>query len=198
MFYRIARGFMWLLCRVIFRFRVEGSDLIPKGQGYIIACNHRSNFDPVFLGISIQPTLTFMAKSELFKTPFVGLIVRALGAFPVERGKGDTGAVDFAIRTVEDGRVLAMFPEGTRSKDGTLQRGKSGCAVIASAAKATIVPAAVCFGERLRFRTLVTVRFGTPISPEELGVDASSPRTIRTGTRLIMDRIAALLGQEAA
>lgn len=193
MFYRIARGILWVLVRLLFRFRVEGAEKLPQGGGYLVASNHRTNFDPVFVGVAIHPTLTFMAKIELFETPLVGPIIRALGAFPVERGKGDTGAVDFAIHTVEAGRVLAMFPEGTRSTDGALQRGKTGCAVIAGAAKATVVPAAVCFGEKLRFRTPVTVRFGDPISPETLGVDASSPRTYRAGTRLIMSNIAGLL-----
>lgn len=201
MFYRFARAFLWLLFHLAYRFRVEGAGNLPDGtagRGYIVASNHRTNFDPIFVGIAIRPTLAFMAKSELFQKPFVGGVLRALKAFPVERGKGDRGAVDFAVQTVESGRVLAMFPEGTRSKDGKLQRPKSGCAVIAASSRADVVPAAVCFGERLRFRTPVTVRFGKPISFEELGVDAGVPSTIKHGSRLIMERIGGLLDGDAS
>ena len=193
MFYRIARGVMWVLFHLLFRISAVGTENLPAGGGYIVASNHRTQCDPVVIGICIRPTLTFMAKAELFRVPVAGLIIRWLGAFPVERGRGDTGAVDFAKQTVRSGRVLAMFPEGTRSKDGKLQRLKSGCTVIAAATGAQVVPVAIRFGEKLHFRCPVQVRFGRPVSPEELGVNPSAPSTIKAGNRLIADRIAGLL-----
>ncbi|MCI8623042.1 MAG: 1-acyl-sn-glycerol-3-phosphate acyltransferase [Provencibacterium sp.] len=198
MFYRFARSVLWLLFHLLFHVRSTGKENLPAGGGYIVASNHRTQCDPVFIGICIRPTLTFMAKIELFRIPFVGWIIRWLGAFPVERGKGDTGAVDFAKQTVRSGKVLAMFPEGTRSKDGKLQRLKSGCTVIASATNAQVVPVAIRFGEKLRFRSRVEVCFGKPISPEELGVDPAAPSTIKGGNRLIGGRIAALLEAPAS
>lgn len=192
-FYLIARAVLQVLFRILFHVKAVGTEYLPKHDGYIVASNHRSNCDPVFVGIFVKPVLTFMAKVELFQTPFVGMIIKCLDAFPVERGKGDTKAVDFAVRSVREGKVLAMFPEGTRSEDGKLQRAKSGCAMIAGATGATVVPVAICFAEKLRFRTHVTVRFGPPISREELGIDISSPHTLKRASRLIMERIGELL-----
>ena len=193
MFYRIACGVLWVLFRLLFSVSSTGTENLPTGGGYIVASNHRTQCDPVFIGICIKPTLTFMAKAELFKIPVAGQVIRWLGAFPVERGKGDTGAVDFAKETVRSGKVLAMFPEGTRSKDGKLQRMKSGCTVISAATGAQVVPVAICFGERLHFRCRVQVRFGRPVSPQELGVDPAAPSTIKAGNRLIGGQIAGLL-----
>lgn len=198
MFYRIARAVLWVLFRLIFHIEFTGTENLPKGKGYIVASNHRTNYDPIFIGIGIRPTLTFMAKIELFQTPVVGSIMHALGAFPVERGKGDTGAVEFAEKTVLEGRVLAMFPEGTRSTDGKLQRFKSGCSVIAGATGADIVPVAVCFGEKLHFRSHVQVIYGAPITSAELGVDPAHPSTIKAANRLLSQRISAMLQQGEA
>ena len=193
MFYRFARMLLYFLFHLLFRIRSEGTENLPRGTGYIVASNHRTNCDPVFIGISLRPTLTFMAKIELFQLPVIGHLFYWLGAFPVERGKGDTGALEFAERVVREGKVLAMFPEGTRSLDGKLLRPKSGCAVIAGASRALVVPVAVCYGEKLHFRCNVTVKFGRPIPPEELGVDPAKPSSIKAGSKLIMERIAAML-----
>lgn len=195
MFYQFARFLLSVVFHIVFNVKAEGKENLPKRGGYILASNHRTDMDPVFIGISILKTLTFMAKIELFQLPLVGFIFHWVGAFPVERGKGDTGAVDFAIKTVNDGKALAMFPEGTRSRDGTLKRPKSGCAVIAAASNATVVPVAVCYGERLHFREKIIVRFGVPISPQELAVRADSPASIKAGSRLIMSKIKDLLGE---
>lgn len=193
MFYRLVRGVLYIVFRFYFKIKTEGLENLPKGQGCIVASNHRSNFDPIFIAISIKGILTFMAKAELFRLPFIGHMFTWVKAFPVERGSGDTGAVDFAIDSVREGKVLAMFPEGTRSKDGKLGRAKSGCAVIAGAAKAPVVPVAVCYGEHLRFRDTITVRFGKVIDYRELGVVPERPSTIKAGSKLIMSRIAELL-----
>ncbi|TCL43696.1 lysophospholipid acyltransferase family protein [Harryflintia acetispora] len=193
MFYRFARNLLHFFFWFAFKIDAEGRENLPKDKGFIVASNHRSNCDPIFIGVMLKPNLTFMAKIELFQLPVIGRLFYWLGAFPVERGKGDTGAVDFAIKTVEEGKILAMFPEGTRSLDGKLLRPKSGCALIAGASGADVVPTAVCFGEKLRFRSHITVKFGKPISREELGVSASSPATIKAASRLIMSRIQELL-----
>lgn len=196
MFYRFARAILCLVFYPLYRVKITGLENLPKdGSGYIVACNHRSNLDPIFLGITLRQTLTFMAKIELFQMPVIGRLFHWVGAFPVERGKGDTSAVDFAVKTVEEGKVLAMFPEGRRSPDGTLQRAKSGCAVIAAAAEARVVPVAICFTEKLHFRNTIIVNYGAPITPQELGVHPDTPSTIKAGSRLIMSRISVLLTQ---
>ena len=98
---------------------------------------------------------------ELFQNPFVGFIIRHLGAFPVARGKGDTSAIDTAVETVKNGRVLGLFPEGTRSHDDQLLRFKSGAAVIASQSGGDLLPAAIWY-ECKKFRSRVVIRYDSP------------------------------------
>ena len=93
-----------------------------------------------------------MAKEELFKNRFFAWLIRNLGAFPVSRGKGDTGVLDTAVNRLKSGRSLIIFPEGTRSKDGKVHRGHSGAAVISARSQKKIVPVGIVFGEKLKFR----------------------------------------------
>lgn len=194
MIYRIG----WAACKIfihlMLKIKVVGRENIPK-TGFILASNHRSNYDPPLVATNFWQQVYFMAKIELFQKKGFGWLLRRLGAFPVERGKGDTGAIDWARNVVESGGVLGMFPEGHRSQDGKPLRPKSGTAMIAGQTKADVLPCAVCFGEKLRFRSPVTVRYGTIIKAEELGFtgDGTAPREIKAASRLIMDRIIALL-----
>ena len=164
MFYRIARGVMWVLFHLLFRISAVGTENLPAGGGYIVASNHRTQCDPVFIGICIRPTLTFMAKAELFRVPVAGLIIRWLGAFPVERGRGDTGAVDFAKQTVRSGRVLAMFPEGTRVKEGETSEAQTGAAMFATRTGVPLLPVYIQPKKRRFCKTAVV--FGQPYYPQ--------------------------------
>ncbi|HBB18923.1 MAG TPA: 1-acyl-sn-glycerol-3-phosphate acyltransferase, partial [Ruminococcus sp.] len=104
-----------------------------------------------------------------------GWLIRSLGAFPVSRGKGDMTVIDTACERLAGGRSLMIFPEGTRSKDGKVHRGHSGAALIAAKSGAMIVPVGVCFGEKLRFRTKITVKYGQPIAPQDYVESAEEP-----------------------
>ena len=108
-----------------------------------------------------------MAKEELFKNPLFAWLIRSLGAFPVARGKGDTGVLDTAVERLEKGHSLMIFPEGTRSKDGKVGRGHSGAAVIAARSGKMMIPVGIVFGEKLKFRSKVTVKYGEPIMPQD-------------------------------
>lgn len=194
MLYKIG----WYLCmffiRIVFSVKIEGKENIPE-TGYILVANHRSNFDPLFVVSGIRAQVCFMAKAELFRIPLLGLLVRAVGAFPVERGKGDTGAIDWAIDLIRNGQVLGMFPEGTRSTSGVPLRPKSGAAIIAMKTGANLLPCAVCYGKRLGLRTPVTIRYGKLIRNEELNFtpETQSTSEIKAASRLMMDRIIGLL-----
>jgi 1-acyl-sn-glycerol-3-phosphate acyltransferase len=139
-----------------------------------------------------------MAKTEIFNWhPLLTRFLAAVGTFPVERGKGDVGAFNAAVELVQTGRVLGMFPEGTRSRTGVLMRGKSGVVRIAMRANAPIVPAVVInspliFQQLLKFqrRPQVIVRFGPPLF---LTGDPDDPADIRKNTEKVMQAIAALL-----
>ncbi|MDF2568232.1 MAG: hypothetical protein K0R90_1688 [Oscillospiraceae bacterium] len=195
-FYRFARAVCRIVMSLWYKVEVRGKENLPEKGGYIICCNHRTNFDPLFLGTKINPDLTFMAKSELFETPIFGHIIKWLGAFPVHRGKGDTTAINTAVESIKDGKVLAIFPEGNRSKDGQLQRFKSGAALVSSRTGADIVPACVYFKGELSFRKKVTVRFGSVIKNEELGISQGTPSELKYASNILRTNVEKLLLEE--
>jgi len=162
------------LIRIFFlRLRVEGQENVPRTGGCIYAINHTMGPDYVIVGYASPRQVYYMAKSEVFALhPWLAALVTAAGAFPVRRGKGDIQAIEQAAAFVRTGKIVGMFPEGTRSRSGALQRGKTGVARIAMMAEAPIVPVVVIDSEpvlrdvlKFRRRPLVTVRFGPPIAP---------------------------------
>lgn len=181
---------------LFFPYRAVGKENIPATGGAMLCANHVSNWDPPFL-ILCQPRLVrFMAKAELFRFKPLGAVISSLfGAFPVSRGKGDTAALETAQKIVEDGELLGIFPEGTRSKDGRMLRFKSGAALIAARTGATVIPCGI--DRRARLFRRVTITFGEPITAEELHLTGEQP-DLRYATRLLAERIRALSGQEIA
>lgn len=158
-----------LLRPLICRLKVEGVEHIPAKGGAVIACNHTTGPDYLLLALASPRELHFMAKAEIFNwNPVLTFLLRAAGVFPVRRGQGDQSAVGNAALIARQGNLVAMFPEGTRSRTGQLMRGKTGAARIALAAGVPIIPAAVInapaiFKRRGLRRPLVTVRFGEPV-----------------------------------
>ncbi|SEK82748.1 1-acyl-sn-glycerol-3-phosphate acyltransferase [Ruminococcus sp. YRD2003] len=173
--YYIAKFFVRLFFRIIFNLHYEGRDNIPRGEAVIYASNHRSNADPPLLGGGAVGKYAFMAKEELFRNKLFAWLIRTLGAFPVSRGKGDMSVIETAIDRLGNGRSLMIFPEGTRSKDGKVGRGHSGAALIAAKADRRIVPVGIVYGDKLKFRTRVTVKFGKPIDPKDYVEPADEP-----------------------
>lgn len=165
--YHFIKAVVYIFFHIAFNVRFEGRNNIPKGETVIYASNHRSNADPPLIGCSAKGKFAFMAKEELFKNKFFAWLIRNLGAFPVSRGKGDTGVLDTAVERLESGRSLIIFPEGTRSKDGKVHRGHSGAAVISARSQKRIIPVGIVFGEKLKFRTKVTVKYGEPVNPAD-------------------------------
>jgi len=173
--YYIAKFLVWIAFSVYYNLHFEGRENIPKGEAVIYASNHRSNADPPLVGIGARGKYAFMAKEELFRNKLFAWLIRILGAFPVARGKGDTGVIDTAVERLGSGRSLMIFPEGTRSKTGKVGRGHSGAALIAAKADKRVIPVGIVFGEKLKFRTRITVRYGEPIDPKEYIDDLSEP-----------------------
>ncbi len=161
--YYLGRNLVWIAFRIAYSIKFIGRENIPKDANVIFTSNHRSNADPPLLAIGVKGKCSFMAKEELFRNRLFGWLIRNLGAFPVSRGKGDMKVIDTACERLERGDNLMVFPEGTRSKDGKVHRGHTGAALIAARTGKDIVPVGIVFGEKLKFRTKITVTFGEPI-----------------------------------
>lgn len=196
MWYRIIAGILRPIFFLLHPYKVVGKENIPETGSHILCCNHQSNWDPVLLVVGQRRKISFMAKVELFRFAFMrGFLGGIFGAFPVERGKGDTGVLDKASELIRSGRMVGIFPEGTRYRDGRIHRFKSGMALIAAQSGASVIPCA--FDKRCRLFRRVTIRIGAPLSPEKLHLTGEKPE-LRYATRLLRDRVAELAGQELA
>ena len=193
MFYSFLRNCARLFYIIVYRIHVIGGENIPKQKGgYIIASNHVSNNDPPVVGITFKGKYTFMAKEELFHmNPIFTWLIKRLGAFPVKRGAKDTSAIDKALESLKEGRIFVIFPEGTRSKDGTLGRAKSGVTLIAAQAKVPVVPVFIKYG-RNKFRQNIYISIGKMIPAEHFDVDISDRKMLKQVSSTIMDEIAHL------
>ena len=187
-FYYLGKIITGFIFRIWFHIEFHGQENQPQDRGYILCCNHRSALDPVLIAQKIKKPIRYMAKMELFQNPFVGFIIRHLGAFPVARGKGDTSAIDTAVETVKSGRVLGLFPEGTRSHDDQLLRFKSGAAVIASQSGGDLLPAAIWY-EGKKFRSRVVIRYGKPIANSQILIVENSTKQIKGVVALFGDEV---------
>lgn len=180
--------------KLFYNFRIEGTENIPQDKALVMASNHRSYADPVILTMPMKKPVTYMAKEELFKNKLFGWFITKLGAFPVKRGAGDLQVIDDAVGILESGRHLVIFPEGTRSKDGKVGKGKTGVALIAARSGADVLPCGIIFeGEKLHFRSKLTLRFGKVIPAEEIAVTDGSPRELKAAKLRIMSAITELV-----
>ncbi|MDO4945556.1 MAG: lysophospholipid acyltransferase family protein [Ruminococcus sp.] len=193
--YTVLRVIVNALYHIYYDISFEGTENIPKDGGNIFASNHRSYQDPVFAALPTRVPMSFMAKEELFKqNKAFALLIKTFGAFPVTRGSGDTAVIDTSIEKLEKGRNLTIFPEGTRSKDGKVGKGKTGVALIAAIAQTKVVPVGINFkGSKLKFRSKVVVRFGKPIIPEEIGATSTDTKALKIIKNTIMEKITELV-----
>ncbi|AEG15408.1 1-acyl-sn-glycerol-3-phosphate acyltransferase [Desulfofundulus kuznetsovii DSM 6115] len=143
MFYRFARALCRVILALIRRWKVVGAHHLPPSGGVLVVSNHVSYWDPVVVGCALDRQVHFIAKAELFGIPLLGPVIRALGAFPVRRGGGDRQAIRRALELLKQGRVVGIFPEGTRSKSGELLEPHLGAAMLALRAKVPVLPVAV-------------------------------------------------------
>lgn len=165
--YRVLHFLLNGLIRLLFRVKVVGRENEPDEGGFLLCCNHLSALDPVLLAACMkkyQPR--FMGKRELFKIPVLAQLLRGLGAYPVDRSGGDVGAVKRAIRFLQEGHCVGIFPQGTRQPDKNPRdtKVKNGAAMIAMHADATIFPVCIYrkgYSGKCFRRTFVI--FGKPI-----------------------------------
>lgn len=195
---RLVHGFLRVivlgLYHVYLDLHFEGLENVPRDGSNIFASNHRSFADPVLISLKPKIGFSFMAKEELFEQNiFFTALIKALGAFPVKRGSGGAEAIDMSLERLDRGYNLVIFPEGTRSKDGKVLRGKTGVALVAAMAQVPVIPTGIVFESKIRFRRRVTVKFGKPILPQELGINDCSPKNLKTMKNAIMTEIKELV-----
>jgi 1-acyl-sn-glycerol-3-phosphate acyltransferase len=201
--YAIGRALSRLLLTVLGRWEVEGRENVPERGGVILAPNHTSYLDPPAAGTAIERPTWFMAKEELFRIPVLGWIIPRTRAFPVRRGAPDRRALRRAMDLLEQGEVVTIFPEGTRSEDGRLKEPELGFALIALKTRAPVVPMALIgttsvlpYNSPFLRPGKVRVRIGKPITfPDLYDGPCKKPDLEEVGRR-VMAEIARL--QEGA
>ena len=194
-FYVFVKGLIGIPAKGYFRLHIHGSENEPtEADGpYIIASNHVSNADPVFLCLAVkhqQPH--FMAKKELFKVPVINKLVSALGAYPVDRGGADVGAIKKTIRMLEEGKCIGIFPQGHRQKgiDPEKTEVKNGIGMVAAKAGATVLPCYIKMKKRrwALFRR-VDVYVGEPIPFKDFNYDPEASGEYARISKQIFERI---------
>ena len=159
----ILYWFCWLVLRPYFfgllRVRLEGAEHLPRQGGVVLCSNHISWLDPLLLGAAMPRQLFYMTKVEAFASWAGNAILRTVGAFPVHRHRGDRKAIRHALQLLQGGRIVAVFPEGTRSRDGRLGPAEPGAALLAAWSGKAVVPVAISGPYR---PGRLTVRVGHP------------------------------------
>ncbi len=195
-FYRFARGLVNFFIKIMFRPQYVGRENIPQQGGYILVSNHCSGYDPLFLACGMKPQIHFMAKMELMRIPVLGFILGHAGVFGVDRGKGDTSAVDNAIQLIKNGGVVGMFPEGTRAPVHQPLRPRSGASHIAGVSEADILPCAIYFKGKMGIGRRVIISFGKLIPHEDLGmIGLQGSAALRSATGVMWGEVLKLREQ---
>lgn len=196
--YRVGKAVCRPIMKVFYRYKFINNNSIPHEGAYIIASNHMSFSDPVLLGLGQRRRLFFMAKQELFSNKFFAGLIRALGAFPVERGAGDGKAIKTGEDLIKEGNVMTIFIEGGRTKTGELMRPRSGCALVAQQMQVPVIPACITItgNPKHRFAKRV-IHFGAPLTPQQLGLTPDGDRRqLKNATNMIMDEIKKMREQD--
>ena len=166
----ISKIIVFPIFKFLFRGELDGYSNIPDEKSFIIVANHGSLLDPPFLGHALGRKVSFMAKQELFNIPILSQVIKACGAYPVKRGLIDKNSIILASNKLCNDEIIGIFIDGTRQKDGFVNKPKNGAAMIASKTKKLLLPVAIINSHRLvRFKFFlplfnkVIIRIGKPI-----------------------------------
>lgn len=188
--------------RTWLRLQVEGVHHVPSDGGVLLASTHQSHADSVAIGVALERPVHFLGDLRLTSLPVLGPLLPRIGMVPLRRGDADASALGVLTDLLGDGSAVAVYPEGSRSRDGRVHRLRSGVARLAAATGAPVVPTAVVgifevwpIGQRPRLRGgRVTVRFGPALDPPT----ADTPRARRAFTTELHDALVDLSGFAAA
>ena len=191
--YEFLRLIVHCVYRLLFRYEAYGQENIPEEGAVLLCANHLSNWDPPFVGLTVKRRVNYMAKQELFRIPVLRTVIRWFGAFPVKRGATDKKAIRTALERLREGKVVLIFPEGTRSKTGQLGKAFPGSGFLALREKCTVIPVAIIGPFRLFHK--VKIIYGPPIDLEDLRKPKAGRAEAEEATKRIMEGIGRLLKQ---
>src|SRR5205807_1022574 len=206
MAYWVLKAVLTPILRFFFRVRVEGGEHIPEHGAAILASNHVSFSDSIFLPMVLRRRITFVAKAEYFDDPKTAWFFRAVGQIPIRRegGSASAGALAAATGVLRTGGLFGIYPEGTRSPDGCLYKGKTGLARLAIANNVPIIPVAMVgtreaqpIGQVMPNLFMpITVRVGRPIDVARFADRTDDPKVLRRITDEVMFELRELSGQD--
>ncbi len=142
-FYKFLVSIVKFILKILFRVEVSGCNNIPKKGRVILCSNHISYIDPVVIGVFFPRYIYFIGKMELFKNKFLASFFTFFNSFSVNRFAIDRKAINTAIKVLKDDQILGIFPEGTRSEEGIIKKGKKGMGLISIIGKSPILPVAI-------------------------------------------------------
>ena len=168
----VSKLIIFPIYKLIFRGNLIGRENIPQKGSFILVSNHGSLLDPPLLGHAVDRNISFMAKSELFRIPLLGFIIKSCGAYPVKRGIVDKKTIKIACEKLSSNQSIGIFIDGTRQKNGRVNKPKQGAALLSFKNQKLLLPVAIINSHRLvkfkffiPFFTRIVIKVGKPINP---------------------------------
>ena len=193
----VSKLFVLPIYKFVFRGHLIGIENIPQKNAFIMVSNHGSLLDPPLLGHALGRNISFMAKAELFKIPLLGFIIKACGAYPVKRGVVDKNTIKTACKKLSNDNCIGIFIDGTRQKNGRVNRPKQGAALLAFKNQKLLLPVAIVNSHRLiRFKffiplfSKIVIKVGKPVQPPQ----SLSKDDLNSVTLHLQDKINNLIG----
>ncbi len=188
----VSKLIIFPIYKYLFRGQLIGKDNIPKKESFIMVSNHGSLLDPPLLGHALGRNISFMAKAELFKIPILGFVIKACGAYPVKRGITDTNTIKIACKKLSNNNCIGIFIDGTRQKNGRVNKPKQGASLLAFKNQKLLLPVAIVNSHRLiRFKffipfiTKIAIKVGKRIQPPQ----SPSTSELNSITTTLKDKI---------
>ena len=193
----VSKLLVFPIYKFVFRGYLIGRENIPQKDSFIVVSNHGSLLDPPLLGHALGRNISFMAKAELFKLPLLGFIIKACGAYPVKRGIVDKNTIKTACKKLSNDNCIGIFIDGTRQKNGRVNKPKQGAALLAFKNQKLLLPVAIVNSHRLiRFKffiplfSKIIIKVGKPVQPPQ----SSSRDDLNYVTIYLQDKINNLIG----
>ena len=193
----VSKLFVLPIYKFVFKGQLVGRENIPQKDSFIMVSNHGSLLDPPLLGHALGRNISFMAKAELFKIPFLGFVIKACGAYPVKRGIADKNTIQTACKKLSNDNSIGIFIDGTRQKNGRVNKPKQGAALLAFKNQKLLLPVAIVNSHRLiRFKfcipffSRIVIKVGKPVKPPQ----SSSKEDLNSVTIVLQENINNLIG----